>query len=95
VISCQECGKAPATVHLTTLVKCRPTELHLCESCFRQVDLLAPMSLKASPPIEGPEPPEEAWLTDAERDSLMCPDCRHVNQKNWNFCSACGSMRRV
>ena len=95
MIACQKCGGGPATVHLTTLVKCRPTELHLCEPCSRQVDLFAPMSLMASPPTEAPEPPEEAWLTDADRGRLMCPDCRHVNQENWNFCSACGSMRRV
>ncbi|HVR86778.1 MAG TPA: hypothetical protein VMU54_20815 [Planctomycetota bacterium] len=93
MVACQHCGKGPATVHLTTLVKCRATELHLCEACSRQVDLFAPMSLKP-PPTEGPEPPEEAWLTDPERDHLMCPDCRHVNQENWNFCSACGSLRR-
>lgn len=24
---------------------------------------------------------------------LRCPSCRHVNQENWNFCSACGAMR--
>jgi len=24
----------------------------------------------------------------------MCPDCRHVNQADWNYCSACGSQRR-
>ena len=33
-----------------------------------------------------PEPPT---------DHLRCPSCRHVNQENWNFCSACGTMREA
>jgi protein-arginine kinase activator protein McsA len=92
--TCQHCKQANATIHLTTMVKCRPSELHLCEPCSRELNLYAPMSLKSRPPAEGPEPPEEAWLSDAERARLMCPDCRHVNQENWNYCSACGSQRR-
>jgi protein-arginine kinase activator protein McsA len=95
VVACQSCGKANATVHLTTLVKCRPTERHFCEGCARTADLFAPMSLMSPPQAEGPEPPQEAWLTDSERGRLLCPDCRHVNQENWNYCSACGSLRRA
>ncbi len=30
---CQECNKAPATVHLTRIVKDKKTEVHLCQQC--------------------------------------------------------------
>lgn len=30
---CEECGKRPATVHMTKIVNNKKTELHLCEEC--------------------------------------------------------------
>jgi len=32
-IACQKCGQAPATVHLTDLLKNEKRELHLCGTC--------------------------------------------------------------
>lgn len=33
---CQECGKRPATVHLTKIVNGQKTELHLCQECAHE-----------------------------------------------------------
>ena len=88
---CQKCKTAHATVHLTSIDQCRKREFHFCDECARTSNLGFPVALKPPPAAE---PPAEAWLDDSERARLMCLDCRHVNQENWNFCSACGSMRR-
>jgi protein arginine kinase activator len=34
-VLCQECGKRPATVHLTQIINGQKRELHLCEQCAR------------------------------------------------------------
>ena len=34
-VLCQECGKRPATVHLTQIINGQKKELHLCEQCAR------------------------------------------------------------
>lgn len=33
---CEECGKYPATVHITKVVNNQKAELHLCERCARE-----------------------------------------------------------
>lgn len=33
---CEECGKRPATVHLTKTVNNQKTEIHLCEQCAKE-----------------------------------------------------------
>lgn len=33
---CDECGKNPATVHLTKIINGKVTEFHLCEDCAKQ-----------------------------------------------------------
>jgi len=90
---CQNCKQTKATVHLTSIKACRQIESHYCEPCSRSVDWGVPFA-PIPGPAAAPEPPEEAWLNDADRAHLMCPDCRHVNQDDWNYCSACVSQRR-
>ena len=77
MIFCQKCKTAHATIHLTSVDQCRKREYHFCEDCARTSDLPFPLALK---PI-------------MDRARLMCPDCRHVNQEGWSYCSACGSQR--
>ncbi len=33
---CDECGKNPATVHLTKIINGKKTEVHLCEECAKK-----------------------------------------------------------
>jgi len=74
---CDNCGKNPATVHLTEIVDEQMTELHLCEECARQKsaqmeqqfglsDLLAGMAEFSKPPSSK----EVAGSVD-----LKCPSC--------------------
>ena len=93
MLDCQVCRKARATVHLTRLVECRPSERHYCSDCAARIDLGAPVALR---PGRAPSPDEaspEARLREGPRAELRCRTCRHLNQENWNYCSACGAMR--
>ena len=75
---CDNCGKNPATVHLTEIVDEQMTELHLCEECARQKsaqmeqqfglsDLLAGMADFNKPPSSSKEVGESV--------DLKCPSC--------------------
>lgn len=77
-MKCQFCDN-PATVHLTDIVNKKKRELHLCEGCARQHNLLP--EAPAAPPIDlkallgllvGPfhSPP-----TAADPAALTCPTC--------------------
>lgn len=35
-MNCEECGKRPATLHLTKIVNGEKTETHLCETCAKE-----------------------------------------------------------
>lgn len=39
-MKCQNCGLHPATVHLTDIINKQKRELHLCEACAREQQLL-------------------------------------------------------
>ena len=80
-MKCDRCRKKPATMHLTRVEQGKVREDHLCANCASEA--LPPEDMKVAR-----EAPEES-----KRNSLTCPSCRHVNQKDWNFCSACGAMR--
>ncbi|MFC0212855.1 UvrB/UvrC motif-containing protein [Paenibacillus chartarius] len=41
-MTCQECGKRPATLHFTKIVGGEKTEFHICESCAREKGELIP-----------------------------------------------------
>ncbi|MBX6378220.1 MAG: UvrB/UvrC motif-containing protein [Clostridia bacterium] len=45
---CQECGKRPATVHVTKVVNGHKTEFHFCGSCAREK---GEIGLTAEPPF--------------------------------------------
>lgn len=77
-MKCDGCRRKHATVHLTVLEGKRARESHLCEECAPDDPLWAMLDLKSG--IKDPA-------------KLTCPSCRHLNQKDWNFCSACGAMR--
>lgn len=38
---CDECGKRPATVHITKVENGKKTDMHLCEQCAMQKNLLS------------------------------------------------------
>lgn len=75
-VTCQRCGKRPATTHLTELSPAGGrAELHLCATCIQLMEL----HLEAGPPLiagiiagaSGPavsEPAEESAIAD-------CPSC--------------------
>jgi protein arginine kinase activator len=72
-MKCQYCGN-PATVHLTELVKKQKKELHLCQACAEQQQLLKQSEFNMTAILQtllgqhvGPLPDELARLT--------CPHC--------------------
>jgi protein arginine kinase activator len=74
-MKCQFCGK-PATIHLTDIIHKKKREMHLCDACAREKDLI-------------PAPPQElnvpailqlvmSQATAAPRSSAgdaVCPEC--------------------
>jgi protein arginine kinase activator len=79
--TCQFCG-APATVHLTKIVNKRKHELHLCDRCEREQNLIPP---GPAPQLNLPAllqlllahaaDPAAAADPDADPASLLCPAC--------------------
>jgi len=41
--ACQECGKEPATVHLTEFIDGKPVKIGLCEECYGKKEGLLPL----------------------------------------------------
>jgi len=76
-MTCDVCGKNPATVHLTEIIDEQMNELHLCEECARKKssqmeekfglsELLAGLTNFEKPPVEG----------GAEKEiTVKCPGC--------------------
>lgn len=64
-MKCQFCSK-PATIHLTDIVHKQKREMHLCDACAREKNLI-------------PEPPEElnvkAVLHLVTNRDAVCPEC--------------------
>lgn len=40
-MNCDECGKRPATVHITKIENGKKTDMHLCEQCAMQKNVLS------------------------------------------------------
>lgn len=75
-MTCDVCGKNPATVHLTEIIDEQMNELHLCEECARKKssqmeekfglsELLAGLTSFEKPPVEGGE----------KEITVKCPGC--------------------
>jgi protein arginine kinase activator len=71
-VKCQFCSK-PATVHLTDIVNQQKKELHLCQSCAEQQQLLKHQELNL-PAILQSLIGQHLGLTD-ELARLTCPAC--------------------
>jgi protein arginine kinase activator len=72
---CQRCNARPATVHLTDIVNKKKRELHLCEECARQQQLIpegpgTSLNLQALVSLIMGQPAPEA-----EPGALICPTC--------------------
>ncbi|MDI3328266.1 MAG: UvrB/UvrC motif-containing protein [Alicyclobacillaceae bacterium] len=73
---CQQCGKRPATVHMTKIVNGQKSERHLCESCANESGELqfvpGPFSF---PNILGSFFHTDAPPGSPPTQSLRCPTC--------------------
>ncbi|MCU0726323.1 MAG: UvrB/UvrC motif-containing protein [Planctomycetes bacterium] len=67
---CQSCKKAPATIHMTEIVKGKKRELHYCEACAEKagLDISTPQSLLSSLA-------EPAHGSGGEEKDFVCPRC--------------------
>jgi len=48
--ACQECGKEPATVHLTEFIDGRPVKIDLGEECYGKKEGVPPLPQSGIPP---------------------------------------------
>lgn len=80
---CQFCG-APATVHLTDIVNKKKREMHLCEACAREQNLIPdapspqlnlPALLQLLMSQLAPAGGRDGGDDDLDPTSLTCPDC--------------------
>ena len=73
-MTCDICGKNPATVHLTEIVDDQMSELHLCEECARKKSSQMESQFGLSDLLAGladfEKPSEEK-----ETIALKCPNC--------------------
>jgi protein arginine kinase activator len=72
-MKCQSCSK-PATVHLTDIVNGHKKELHLCQSCAEQQQLLQHQELNLSAILQTVISQHISQLTD-DLARLTCPAC--------------------
>ena len=74
-MTCQSCGEAKATIHLTDIVEKQKHELHLCEACAQANDLIPagnPTQLNLQSLVHLIT--TKATAT-AKLSELTCPDC--------------------
>jgi protein arginine kinase activator len=72
-MKCQSC-EARATVHLTGIVEGQKKELHLCQSCAEQQQLVKPKELNLQGILQTLIGQHLGQLTD-ELARLTCPEC--------------------
>ncbi len=72
-MKCQSCSK-PATVHLTDIVNGHKKELHLCQSCAEQQQLIKHQDLNLSAILQTVIGQHLSQLTD-DLARLTCPAC--------------------
>ena len=91
-MNCERCKKRSSSVHLTEIIKGVKSELHLCESCAREIGLNSKLS---SFSLSIPD-----MLSFLDNDSLYeindlqaCPSCGYslieINRKNSMGCPRC------
>jgi protein arginine kinase activator len=76
-MTCDVCGKNPATVHLTEIVDEQMSELHLCEECARKKSTQMEQQFGLSDLLAGLanfDKPQSAAAQEQEL-SLRCPGC--------------------
>ncbi|MDI3258081.1 MAG: UvrB/UvrC motif-containing protein [Kyrpidia sp.] len=73
---CQQCGKRPATVHLTKIVNGQKSERHLCESCANELgELQFVPGAFSFPNILGSFFSADAPPGSPPVQTLRCPTC--------------------
>ncbi|MBX6394404.1 MAG: hypothetical protein IRY98_01585 [Alicyclobacillaceae bacterium] len=73
---CQQCGKRPATVHMTKIVNGQKSERHLCESCANESgELQFGPGTFSFPNILGSFFNTEAPPGSPSAQSMRCPSC--------------------
>jgi protein arginine kinase activator len=72
-MKCQSCSK-PATVHLTDIVNGHKKELHLCDACAEQQELIKHQDLNLTAILQTVIGQHVSPLTD-ELARLTCPAC--------------------
>ena len=75
-MECERCKKSEATIHLTEIIKDVKSELHLCESCAKEVGLNAKLSNFS---LSMPEMLSFLDLSeiDGSADDIHCRSCNH------------------
>jgi protein-arginine kinase activator protein McsA len=93
-LPCGSCFKRDATIHVTSVEGGKARELHLCEDCAqgRGIELPSPPDLELGALRPGEKFRSEEYAKEAQGGP--CSSCGHFNTADWNFCSACGSMRQ-
>ena len=78
-MTCQECGKKRATIHLTDFIDGKPVQMHLCEACYNKKDGLPPLtSAKLLAALVGTVVPELQKIANKQ-----CPQCGISYREFW------------
>lgn len=73
IVTCQSCGK-PATVHFTNIVNGKKQELHLCQKCSEEQELIKNQELNLSMILQTVIG-QHVGPTTEELSRLTCPTC--------------------
>ena len=74
-MKCQRCGHDEASVHLTDIVNKKKRELHLCESCARDQQLIPEGSAPQQLNLQALVQLIMGQPTDVDPAGLTCPTC--------------------
>jgi protein arginine kinase activator len=66
--ACEDCGKNPATIHLTQIMNESTIISHLCEECARKKGVTIS--------ITNEEPPRQDTTQTAPENDIVCPRCK-------------------
>jgi protein arginine kinase activator len=74
-MTCDACGKNPATVHLTEIIDEQMNELHLCEECARKKSSQMEQQFGLSDLLAGLANFEKTPLGEEKEMAAKCPGC--------------------